>query len=390
MIILLTYISSGHGEPFAWAIAGLAAGIYLFYRGFRLLQRKRLIMDTPTSKIRSAAMGLVEVSGLAVGPYTITAPVTGHPCYYHRTMAWEYRQQGRSSKWVKVADESFHLPFYLDDNTGRLLVNPQGAEMDIHRDYHQEFNTLLAHNLEMPANVFSFLTRHGINADKKLKVEEYCIKPKNALFVLGTLSENSGLEVRPTPQPTANASHINVRIKVNGKELDSALAAPVLDRLEHLPGVTTTRTITLKKIGVDGAKQEVIRLNGGRGPASTTDMTQQQRIAAALTKAGITNPAAWAAAGLENLAAPAGMSTLATSVAPESGGAAAGTAAEGFDLRPPTVLMKGEHQPAFFISWRSQKDVVKSLGWKSAAMIWGGPALTLLCAYYLLVYFAGL
>jgi hypothetical protein len=119
-------------------------------------------------------------------------------------------------------------------------------------------------------------------------------------------------------------------------------------------------------------------------------MTQQQRIAAALTKAGITNPAAWAAAGLENLAAPAGMSTLATSVAPESGGAAAGTAAEGFDLRPPTVLMKGEHQPAFFISWRSQKDVVKSLGWKSAAMIWGGPALTLLCAYYLLVYFAGL
>jgi hypothetical protein len=41
------------------------------------------------------------------------------------------------------------------------------------------------------------------------------------------------------------------------------------------------------------------------------------------------------------------------------------------------------HNPAFFISWKSQKDVVQSLGWKSAAMIWGGPALTLLCVYIL-------
>src|SRR3989442_7552860 len=36
-----------------------------------------------------------------------------------------------SSEWVKVADESLHVPFYLDDNTGRVLVDPRGAEMDI-------------------------------------------------------------------------------------------------------------------------------------------------------------------------------------------------------------------------------------------------------------------
>jgi len=41
-----------------------------------------------------------------------------------------------------------------------------------------------------------------------------------------------------------------------------------------------------------------------------------------------------------------------------------------FNLTPPVVLMKGENNPAFLISWRSQKDLVRRLAWKSAAMIW--------------------
>ncbi len=45
--------------------------------------------------------------------------------------------------------------------------------------------------------------------------------------------------------------------------------------------------------------------------------------------------------------------------------------------------MKGLHQPDFFISWRSQREVVKSLAWKATLMIWGGPLLTLACVYFL-------
>ena len=49
--------------------------------------------------------------------------------------------------------------------------------------------------------------------------------------------------------------------------------------------------------------------------------------------------------------------------------------------------MQGANQPAFFISWRSQRAVVQSLGWKSTLMIWGGPAVALLSLYFLLAYF---
>jgi hypothetical protein len=58
-------------HPLSWAALGLVIGPYLFYRGFRLLQRKRLILDIPRSAVRAAAMGGVEVSGQAVGPYTL-------------------------------------------------------------------------------------------------------------------------------------------------------------------------------------------------------------------------------------------------------------------------------------------------------------------------------
>ena len=376
-------ILRGSDGGWIWALAGAAAGVYLFFRGFRMLQRKRLILNTPSSKIRSASMGLVEVSGLAVGPYTMPAPITSLPCYYYRTMAWQWKQSGKNSEWVKVAEESLHLPFYLDDNTGRVLIDPRGAELDIHRDFHEEYsNSLFSSKDFVPPNVSSFLSRHGVSTEKKLKVEEYCIKPKNALFILGTLAENPGLEFSPTPVRTVTGLAAGLNLNVPGfvqEKIESVLSG--------LPGVTsTTSTRTFTRIilnGKDdqnaGLQPEVIRLSTENGtPATSLSMTQQQKIAAALTKAGITNPAAWAVAGVPQAAAPA-VQTASINGSPDD--------TQEFDLKPKVVLMKGTHDPAFLISWRSQRDVVASLGWKSALYIWGGPALTLLCAYIVAIHF---
>jgi hypothetical protein len=119
-------------------------------------------------------------------------------------------------------------------------------------------------------------------------------------------------------------------------------------------------------------------------------MTQQEKLASALLKAGITNPAAWAVAGVSEtiVAGTASSSRLSATTAIGVGSAAAVQAArEPFDSRPATVLTKGARNAAFYISWRSQRDVTRDLGWKSFLMIWGGPALTLLSAYVLSTYF---
>jgi len=372
--ILLAFIfSSSRDNGWIWAAIGACAGVYLFYHGFRMLGRKRLIMNTPASKVRSASMGLVEVSGLAVGPYTMNAPITGEPCYYYRTMAWQLKQSGKNKQWEKVADESLHVPFYLDDNTGRVLVDPQGAEMDIHRDFHDEFSgSFFSSSPDVPANVASFLARHGASSDKKTRVDEYCIKPKNFLFILGTLAENPGLPVSPTPVRSLTSGQHTVALHIPGTIAGVSLST----------GVTSTRSELFTAFKGDMAPEEIIRLSPDTKPANSSDMTQQGKIAAAIMKAGITNPAAWAAAGVEypGVTVNRAGSSSATATAP----------AEEFDMNPKTVLMKGAHDPAFFISWQSQRDVVKALGWKSTLMIWGGPAVTLLCVYILAAQFGWL
>ncbi len=347
MLFAFALLIYGHNRLPVYEIVGAAVGVYLFCRGFFILQRKRLIVNTPASKVRSASMGLVEISGLAAGPRTIPAAVTGVPCYFHHSMAWEWRREGKNNTWVKVAEETVHVPFYIDDNTGRVLVDPQGAEMSIHRDFCDEFSqSLFSSSLDVPANVASFLSRHGVSYNRKIKVEEYCIKPKNALFVLGTLAENH-IGYNEIPVSTYSAESTQIRWRVPGWS----------------PREMSSFTV--------GANPRMSPIFAAAQPVASVD--QQMKMAGVLMSARITNPVAWAAAGIQSAAATA--PALAT---------------DEFDLHPPVVLKKGEHNPAFFISWQSQRDVVHALALKSAWMIWGGPALTLLCVYLLFAQFGQL
>jgi hypothetical protein len=382
--------SSNPAGLLVWCVIGLCAGIYLFIQGFRLLQRRHLILNTPVSKIRSASLGMVELSGLAIGPHTMVAPITARPCYYYRTVVWEWKQSGKNKKWVKVAAECMHVPFFLDDNTGKVMVDPRGADLDLHRDFQQEFcDSFFTTKEEVPPNVHSFLSRHGIMTSNKIKVEEFCIKPKNALFLLGTLDENPGLELTSKPiqddEPTSLISGNAFSFSVDGAELgrrlsfatggDALSGLSLSGGLQHNPDYDPIYGKALSS-----ASAHVIRLSPDPGPTKVADMTQQQKIAAALMKAGITNPAAWAAAAVVNSdpnGAPHATAPTSSSQVPPQPAASP----SGFDPHPSVVLMKGKNNPTFLISWRSQRDLARSLGWKCTLMIWGGPALSLLSLY---------
>jgi hypothetical protein len=365
-ILIFSHNSADPTGLLLWCAIGFCAGIYLFYSGFRMLQRRRLILDTPLSKIRSASMGIVEISGLATGPYTINAPITGRECFYCRTQVWEWKQKGRSKGWVSAASQCTYVPFFVDDNTGRLLVDPRGADLDLHCDFKEEFNTSFFSSADIaPGSVNAFLSRHGVVTDNKLKVEEYCIKPKNSLFILGTLAENPGIEV------TADAT------------IEAIADSPSRVGLLSVPSIAFAAGSATNELGT--------RLQAARAAAAASSTynqvvhpspkidpaifktPQQQKAAAALLNAGIANPQAWAAAGVPlptpHLAPPAGKNEN----------------ADDPSRRPPVVLMKGENNKNFLISWRSQSALARSLGWKCTLMIWGGPALALLSLYLLCV-----
>jgi len=108
-----------------WATAALCAGPIMFFRGFRDFRIQRLIQNTPTSRIRSMAMGLVEINGTVLQRSSVRAPFSNQPCAY-----WEVNIAVRMSEkhaWTNVYRETSGQPFYVDDGTGIAMVYPKGS-----------------------------------------------------------------------------------------------------------------------------------------------------------------------------------------------------------------------------------------------------------------------
>jgi hypothetical protein len=273
-------------DPMIWAMIGFGSGIYFFFRGFSPLQRKRFIQNIPRSTIRSAALGLVEVSGKVEGPYTILAPLSEQDCFYYRAMA---RQGGERS----AAEETLSAPFFLDDGTGKVMVDARGAETDLPPVFSENYSD------QMPDYLRPFLNRHGITGFP-VALEEYCVRPGDTMFVLGTLRENTAAE-----------------------------------------GIASA----------DASQQ------GFLSPEAA-DLQRRGEIEAEI-------PAAAALIAHSGLRSPAKPSAE-------------------FDVHPPVVLAADGTKHPLFISARSQREIVRALGWQSALYIWGGPILTLACFWYLL------
>ncbi len=126
--LLFAVAGIGFETPAFFGFGAAALGLFLLVRGVELGARKRLIENTPTSRIRSMAMGFVELVGKARRKYELKVPYLLADCVYYRYSIQEKRNTGRGSQWMAVeAGQSGPVPFLLQDDTGRVLVDPEGA-----------------------------------------------------------------------------------------------------------------------------------------------------------------------------------------------------------------------------------------------------------------------
>ena len=106
-------------------------GVVLVILGFRTYRQYRILADTPQIPIRSVAMGLVHVAGKSTGGNPLTSPLSRVPCYYYRVHVEKWVKKDKQEKWVTTGNESAESEFYLEDETGRILVNPHHAQYDV-------------------------------------------------------------------------------------------------------------------------------------------------------------------------------------------------------------------------------------------------------------------
>ena len=131
------YLATAPADEFFWwsmipGVLGLAA----FVSGFVFVHRKRLIEDMPTSTLRAAAQGYIEVEGtgrIMEGP-PIICPLSQTRCVWWAYKVEEKRHRtdsrGRSrSEWVTVESGRSDDSFLLDDGTGTCVVDPTGASV---------------------------------------------------------------------------------------------------------------------------------------------------------------------------------------------------------------------------------------------------------------------
>lgn len=179
----------------------LVGGLALFGAAWWAYSKRRHMMDTPTSKVRSMAIGPVELNGAAVlppGKQYQRGPFTDEPCLY-----WEYKveeqrtrhtKQGTQTYWATIASARSKAPIALRDDTGTVLVDPQGAELPapVETRYGSGWGR------DPPQTVLAFLAQKGLSHEtlfginKKMRFTEQRLMENTTLYVLGNATRPEG------------------------------------------------------------------------------------------------------------------------------------------------------------------------------------------------------
>jgi hypothetical protein len=132
MTMLFAALATGTQHPHLGAFIMIVMGAVTFLVGFKQYRAYRILVEVPRARVRSIPMGLVHLQGKATGD-PLTSPLTGVRCFcfmvnIEERVKTRTKDGGTRWTWQTVAGDDDLKQFYLDDGTGRVLVNPLGAE----------------------------------------------------------------------------------------------------------------------------------------------------------------------------------------------------------------------------------------------------------------------
>ena len=153
----------------AWFATLSGTGLLALAAWVMSFRRARIIADTPTSKIASAAQAYAELVGRGQhhpgGP--MLSKVTALPCIWYRFII---EQKVGDGKWEKVNSGRSQESFMLDDGFGRCPVNPEHAEVITRRKdrYHRYTEWLILPQAKI-YTIGQLSTVGGANSNLNLK-----------------------------------------------------------------------------------------------------------------------------------------------------------------------------------------------------------------------------
>ena len=208
----LQFIATDHLALAAGCAAGV--GMCFFFCGVQLFARQHPSSCAPRVAISATAPGFAAVAGKATGQRTLPLPsAEGHASSIGpRILQLQESAEDKDKKeWKNVAEETGHLTFFIEDETGQLLVEPSGAELDLRQNISEEYSSQSSSSPQpldefsdrpsnnqssgetVPRTFTNFLVRNGISLDRPTCVEEYCLEPETPIVVTGTVIKNDAM-----------------------------------------------------------------------------------------------------------------------------------------------------------------------------------------------------
>ncbi len=170
-------------------------GSFAIGRGLSFLRKQHQIKNTPRSKARSAAMGLVELSGVGRTNREITDPIWNLPCCRWRCLVQEWRKIGKHYMWVDVVEKTSPAgPLYLEDETGKILI-------DDHKAVFYGDETIVKLKSSNYARLAPVLSSWGIDTSwfrgfwtlslSALRIKMQILRLESPLFIFGELTHRA-------------------------------------------------------------------------------------------------------------------------------------------------------------------------------------------------------
>ena len=126
LLLLVIGIRLESRTGWLWVL-GIMAVVSLF-AWFSALRRLRAVRDTPTSRIASAAQGYVELigHGKQFSDPPLLSKLSALPCLWYR---YKVERKNSKNEWTTQDSGESSDPFLIEDDSGRCVVDPTGAEI---------------------------------------------------------------------------------------------------------------------------------------------------------------------------------------------------------------------------------------------------------------------
>jgi hypothetical protein len=348
-----------HSDPTGALFLGTGAGVWIFFKGFRVFREFKIVADTPRMPIRSLSMGLVQVRGTALSEKLIPSPVTHTPCCFYQVKIERY-ETGEHGGWKHHCTDMDGSKFYIQDQTGKVLIDCYSAEYDLPQGEPREVDgshigASFAAVMGVGASdqeLLQYIQRAG--AHQFAGKVEHWLENKGPLDNPAHEQGRQALLELSRAIPQALSSGTPVRGNIPAALIEKIIAShPVADpkkeeqRQKFLQQIKETGTVPMAQMSAS--------MFSSTG-SSATGATGRYRLR-------------------ESLILP-GQEYHVTGTCVENPAAS--------DAHDRNMIVQGKNEKTFLISWKPEQELRQGLQKRAVGMVFGGAALALICLALLL------